>query len=236
MANNNLNQTYLVATIRPWNIEIFHTRVTHFPGTWHLVTDPTQLTVDRVNEMKPRYIFFPHWSDRVPEEILNGAECVCFHETDLPYGRGGSPIQNLIARGHRETQITALRMVTELDAGPVYLKRPLRLDGSAREIFTRASRTVAEMMKEIAHTQPVPMPQEGTPTVFKRRTPKESEIHNGLASLEQIYDHIRMLDAPEYPAAFTDIHGFHLRFHNAAIDRRTGEVTATVSITRKEPS
>lgn len=30
---------------------------------------------------------------------------------------GGAPLQNLIQRGHRDTMLTALRMVREMDAG-----------------------------------------------------------------------------------------------------------------------
>jgi len=54
--------------------------------------------------------------------------------TYMPYGRGGSPLQNLIVRGYRHTKLTALRMVEEFDAGPVYLKEDLCLEGNAEEI------------------------------------------------------------------------------------------------------
>ncbi len=56
--------------------------------------------------------------------------------TDLPYGRGGSPLQNLIQRGHTSTMLTALRCGAGLDTGDVYLKQPLSLHGSAEEIFS----------------------------------------------------------------------------------------------------
>ena len=48
-------------------------------------------------------------------------------------------MQNLIAQGHRETVITALKMDNQLDAGSIYMKRPLSLEGLAEEIFIRAS-------------------------------------------------------------------------------------------------
>ena len=67
------------------------------------------------------------------KEIIKRFECVCFHMADVPYGRGGSPLQNLIARGHRETKLTALRMVEDFDAGPVYSKMPLCLYHELRE-------------------------------------------------------------------------------------------------------
>ena len=58
--------------------------------------------------------------------------CVCFHMTAVPYGRGGSPLQNLIIQGFSSTLITALKMVKELDAGGVYTKRTRSLRLSAR--------------------------------------------------------------------------------------------------------
>lgn len=223
---------YMVVTVRPWNIRVFHDTITHYPGEWHLVSDPGELSADRVRELKPKYIFFPHWSHIVPGEILDLAACVCFHETDLPYGRGGSPIQNLIARGHRETVITAIRMTEALDAGPVYLKRPLSLEGLAEEIFIRASRIVAEMIKVIITENPDPREQAGEPTVFKRRRPAQSRIDDGVNTLEELFDHIRMLDAEGYPRAFLESGGFRYEISRPAL--RTGEIRADLRITRVE--
>ena len=41
--------------------------------------------------------------------------------TDLPFGRGGSPLQNLIVRGYKETMLSAIKCVGEVDAGPIYI-------------------------------------------------------------------------------------------------------------------
>ena len=226
------NRVYVVATLKPWNIQAYHRTLKHLPGRWHLVTDPAQLTVERVRSLAPRYIFFPHWSEIVPAEILALTECVCFHETDLPFGRGGSPIQNLIERGQRETVITALRMVEELDAGPVYMKQPLSLEGGGEEVYLRAASLVAEMIAEMIEQEPEPLEQVGEPVVFQRRTPQQSEVPSEMKGLEQLFDHIRMLDAEGYPkACFT--HG-HYRFELSRPALKTGEIVADVRITRIE--
>jgi methionyl-tRNA formyltransferase len=75
--------------------------------------------------------------------------CVVFHMTDVPFGRGGSPLQNLIARGIYETRLSALRCEAEVDAGTVYLKRSLSLHGLGEEIFMRAADAMAPMISEI---------------------------------------------------------------------------------------
>lgn len=46
--------------------------------------------------LSPDWIFFPHWSYLIPAEVYENFRCVIFHMTDLPFGRGGSPLQNLI--------------------------------------------------------------------------------------------------------------------------------------------
>ena len=49
---------------------------------------------------------------------------IVFHTAPLPYGRGGSPIQNLIVRGHiSPAPVCALKMVSGLDEGPIYDKQ-----------------------------------------------------------------------------------------------------------------
>ena len=40
-------------------------------------------------------------------------------------------------------------MTDELDAGPIYLKKPLKLNGSAQQIYERASKKVFKMINII---------------------------------------------------------------------------------------
>ena len=103
-------------------------------GQWEWVTTPNELR-DAVARLTPRYIFFLHWNWKVSAEIWSRYECVCFHMTDVPYGRSGSPLQNLIVEGHAETQLSALRLIEEMDAGRVYAERPMSLAGRAENIY-----------------------------------------------------------------------------------------------------
>ncbi len=222
----------MIATIHPWNVQRFMEYRGRLPGEWHLVLSPKDLTAARVAAIKPRYLFFPHWSWKVPREVFEQTESILFHMTDLPYGRGGSPLQNLIVRGHQETVISAVRMTEELDAGPIYMKRPLDLGGSALEIFERASSIIFEMIEEIVQTNPVPLEQQGTPTYFKRRTPDMSRLPENISSLEQLYDHIRMLDAPGYPQAFLDQKNYRIEFSKTTL--KDGQLEAKARISMKD--
>ncbi len=136
--------------------------------------------------------------------------------TDLPFGRGGSPLQNLIVKGFQDTVLTALKMETGIDTGPVYYKNPLSLKGSAKEIYKRASDLSWRMIANFVSDNPDSTPQEGEVVNFKRRTPNQSLIPDGL-SLNEIHDYIRMLDAPGYPKAFIKDNGYHLEFRDAEL-------------------
>lgn len=231
MGNKEMDSTYLVVGNRPWNHRVFDDVVSRYPGQWHFVGSFEQLTLEAVQALNPRFIFFLHWSRKVPDEIVDNYECVCFHMTDVPYGRGGSPLQNLIARGHSTTKLTALRMTRDFDAGPVYLKDDLCLEGSAEEIYLRATYLSSQMIERIIHEQPQPVHQTGEVVVFRRRKPHESEIPQAV-TLEALYDFIRMLDADGYPRAFMNYKGFRCEFSRAAL--REGRIVADVMITPVE--
>lgn len=61
------NKTYIVATIRPWNINAYKEIIVNYPGNWHLLTKPEELTKELIQRLNPRYVFFPHGSYIVPE-------------------------------------------------------------------------------------------------------------------------------------------------------------------------
>jgi methionyl-tRNA formyltransferase len=161
--------------------------------------------------------FFIHWNWFIPKYVYENHLCIGFHMTDLPWGRGGSPLQNLISRGFSSTILTAFRITGEMDTGPIILKRELSLHGRAVEIYERMSSLAAEMISEILSDGFQEVPQFGVPVYFQRRNPEESAIPT-LLSLKQIYDFIRMLDAPTYPQAFLDFNGFRFEFNKPVMD------------------
>ena len=224
-------QRYIVAGAKPWNRRVYDEVITHYPGDWKYVGDRDELTPDTVRDFDPQYIFFLHWSWKVPAEIFENYECVGFHMADLPVGRGGSPLQNMIVEGNRRTKLSALRMVEQFDAGPVYLKEELSLEGLAEEIYIRASRLAAEMIRRIIQEGIEPLPQTGEPTVFPRRKPHQSEILVS-GSLLHLFDFVRMLDADGYPKAFLNHQGFRFEFSRPAL--RDGRIVADVAITRTQ--
>lgn len=218
---------YIIATIKSWNISNFNKIKKQYSEHEFLLIEKREtLNTEFLKAYRPDYIFFPHWSWIIPKEIYEQYNCVVFHMTDLPFGRGGSPLQNLLVRGIYDTKISAIRVRAGVDTGPVYLKEPVDIsDGSADEIFKRVSDIIfKKMIPRFLTGDLFPVEQSGKIVSFKRRQPAQSEIPDGL-SQRQIYDYIRMLDGEGYPAAFKKYDKGTVYFTNANF--KDGIVTAT---------
>ncbi len=222
---------FLLVTEKKWHLSLFRSLKEDSGHTWHLINSLEEFTQRKIEEINPDIIFIPHWSHIIPKEIYGNFECIVFHMTDLPYGRGGSPLQNLIARGHETTKISALKVNKGIDTGDIYLKRELILLGTAEEIFIRASKIIFDMIFEIIIKDIKPVVQEGHITNFKRRKPQEGNLLE-LNDLEEIFNYIRMLDAEGYPNAYLEFGNFRLEFSRATL-KSNNSILADVRITKK---
>jgi methionyl-tRNA formyltransferase len=227
------SMTYIVLGSKSWNRRVFEKRIRILPGVWHFISKPEEFDIEKIRSLSPSALFFLHWSWKVPADIVKEFDCICFHMTDLPYGRGGSPLQNLILRGHSETKLSALKMTEGFDEGPVYLKATISLDGTAEEILTRASFLSASMIETIIKEHPTPLPQVGEPVVFRRRKADESLIPR-TESIEKLHDFIRMLDGEGYPPAFLVNDGYRYELRRSVL--MGGSITAEVVIKKDEAS
>ncbi|TDP53099.1 methionyl-tRNA formyltransferase [Bacteriovorax stolpii] len=220
---------YAIAMSKIWDSELVGRIEKKIGQSLVVITRPEELTKENLAANNVKKIFFPHWSHIIKPDIHDSFECVIFHMTDLPFGRGGSPLQNLISRGIYKTKISALKCSLGVDTGPVYLKKDLNLDGTAQEIFARATGIIETMIMEILEKNPVPVEQTGEVTTFKRRKPEDSNLVL-CESLTAIYDYIRMLDAEGYPKAYLEVNGVKYEFTGARFDGES--IVAQVRITK----
>lgn len=222
---------YIIATIKTWNYKNFYNIKKKIPGNWFLIKSNRDLTYKKIKKINPKYIFFPHWSHKVDSKIVNEFECVCFHETNLPFGRGGSPIQNLILKKIKKTKVTAFKMDKGIDTGPIYYKNKLSLNGTTEDILKRSSKIIFNIIKIMCKKKIIPKEQKGKVTYFKRRKPSDSQIPISLNNIDKFYDYIRMLDAEGYPNAYIQ-HGKHyIKFKGAKLKKNC--IYAKVEIKKK---
>jgi len=219
----------IIATIKPWNINFFKNHIKKLPGQWVLISEKKDLNLKKIRKLDPDKIFFIHWSWIVSKKILKNFNCISFHMTDLPKGRGGSPLQNLILRKKFFTKVTAFKMTSLLDYGPIYYKKNLSLKGSALEIYNRSVKICYDLIGLIIKHNPKGNTPKLKKIEFKRLNYKDNEIKlNNNNKISEIYDKIRMVDAPTYKKAYIKINQFFIELSNAEIKK--GILKATCKI------
>lgn len=225
-------KNYIIVSEKSWNLILIERLSKQTKYNWILISSKDEFNFENLKKINPEKIFIPHWSHIIPLNIFNFFECIVFHMTDLPFGRGGSPLQNLILLGLKKTKISALKVNKFVDSGDIYLKKELSLNGKAQQIYKRANDIIFKMILEIVKENPLPKKQQGEPTFFKRRKPYMSNIKN-LNNLEKAYDFIRMLDADGYPRAFLETDFFRFEFSDAELNDDKNNIKANVRIIKK---
>ena len=100
-----------------------------------------------IKKINPKIIFFIHWSKKIERRIFENFLCIQFHCSDLPKFRGGSPVQNQILKGLKNTKLTAFKVNNKLDSGDYCFKKNLSLKGSASQIYERLEKCAFNIIK-----------------------------------------------------------------------------------------
>ena len=217
----------LLLTNKSYHINDFHLIDKNLYNDLLYIDNRESFTIEKIKQFQPDYIFVLHWSHIIKEEVFSNYETVIFHMTDLPFGRGGSPLQNLIVRGLTKSKMSALKCEKGIDSGDIYFKEDISLEGTAQEILQRNSKVIMKMINKILKEKPVPYPQEGEVSTFNRRTPEDGNLKE-IESINSIYDYIRMLDGEGYPPAFLEYQNIKYEFTQARMNN--GNITARVNI------
>ena len=146
-------------------------------------------------DVNPDWIFFFHWSYIVSENVWKNFNCVTFHTSNLPYDRGGSPIQNQILKGVKNSIVNAIKMSGDVDAGPIYCSKPVTLQGSLTDIWLAIADQTKILIRDCIVNDLKPTPQEASDINSNKRRKTSSIPVNSLSEIIEFYDHIRMLDA-----------------------------------------
>ncbi len=191
---------------RSWAIEIYESiSKTFYQNEYLKIYSASDFNESRLDSFGPDLILFYGWSKIIPERIVSQYTCLMLHPSPLPRYRGGSPIQNQIIRGEKDSAVTIFIMDEGIDTGDIVGQEKMSLSGEIDDIFKRMTEigtTLTERFLEGNYSITKQNSQEST--YFTRRKPAQSEI-----TIEEliespghyIFNKIRMLTGP-YPPAF----------------------------------
>jgi methionyl-tRNA formyltransferase len=129
------------------------------------------------------------------------------HESDLPKGRGWSPLTWQILDGADHIPVTLIEAADDVDSGPVYAQCWISFEGHELIDELRAAQSEAThalcraFVDEYPHSLAQGRMQTGTATYFPRRRPADSELDPDR-TLSAQFDLLRVADNLRYPAFF----------------------------------
>lgn len=140
-----------------------------------------------------------------PSVLAKNHRNLVVHASDLPKGRGFSPLSWMIIEGHNDIPVCLLEAIDDVDSGPIVYHDLLSLEG--HELIDELQQHLGAMQVHLcqrflkAAEPPTGHPQQGEPSYYDRRFPADSRL-----ALEDTFantfDLLRTVDNEKYPAFF----------------------------------
>ena len=129
------------------------------------------------------------------------------HASDLPAGKGWSPLTWQILEGKNQIPVSLFEADDSVDSGPIYAQRHINFEG--HELIDSLRNKLAETTYELCswfvaeypRSSAQPKMQNGTESFYSRRGPKDSQLDVNKTIAEQ-FNLLRIVDNQAYPAFF----------------------------------
>jgi methionyl-tRNA formyltransferase len=105
---------------------------------------------------EPEVVAVSAYGALVKEPLLSDHELLNVHPSLLPRWRGAAPVERAIEAGDEETGVSIMRLVAELDAGPVAVQRAeaIRPDDDFGSLSERLAALGGELLVEVLDGEP----------------------------------------------------------------------------------
>lgn len=157
------------------------------------------------DDVKKGDLLFLLACEKIFKKLNYNSHNLVIHESDLPRGKGWSPLTWQVLEGKKRIPITLFEAVESVDAGDIYIQDYIELFGD--ELLTEIKhqqglKTVDLILRFIRNKTEIPAKkQKGKSTFYAKRGPKDSklDIHK---SIDEQFNLLRIVDNERYPAFF----------------------------------
>ena len=179
--------------------------------------------VQRLADLKPDVCAVVAYGRILPQRVLDipTKGCINIHTSLLPQYRGSAPYQWAVLDGLKETGVSSMYLVREMDAGDIIdvAKTPIGENETAGELLDRLadlgadllSKTLGRMAEgDVPATAQDPETVSFAPMLDKSMCPIDWE-----KSAQRIHDQVRGLHP--WPIATTELGGTKFKFHQTVL-------------------
>ena len=130
----------------------------------------------------------------IPKVLLDRALWLNVHPSLLPRWRGAAPVERALMAGDEETGVTIIKLVEELDAGPIAAQTRFAVapDADAGSVYARAGSAAAALLDDVL-SNPTFTPQPEHGVIYAHKIgPEDRELDLG-APPGEIVNRVRAL-------------------------------------------
>ena len=141
--------------------------------------------INHIKELKPDLVVVVAYGKILPTELLNlnNILFVNVHASLLPKWRGAAPIQRAIMNMDAETGISIMKIIPELDAGPVMLQESIKISQEisyqdlSKKMSTMGAKLILDAIKLIENNKANFIEQRASEATYAKKVEKkESKI------------------------------------------------------------
>jgi methionyl-tRNA formyltransferase len=181
--------------------------------------------VGALRELAPDISVVVAYGHILPQDVISlpPRGTLNIHASLLPRWRGAAPIQAAILAGDAESGVSIMRMVPQLDAGPVLLqaRTPILGDETGGELAVRLSElgalAIVEALTLASLGDAVGTPQDEAGVTYAGKIHREQARIDWAKPAEEVARVIRAFDP--VPGAFSTLRGSEVKLFGARIAR-----------------
>ena len=195
-------------------------------------------TVEQLRALRPDVAAVVAYGRILPQRVLDIAPkgFINIHASLLPQYRGSAPYQWAVLDGQKETGVTAMYLIREMDAGDIIdaVKTPIAPDETAGELLDRLavlgagllSKTLGRIeMGGVTQTKQDESRVSYAPMLDKSMCPIDWN-----RTAQQVHDHVRGLHP--WPVATMELNGQHFKVHATRIVAGSGKPGQILGLTK----
>jgi len=120
-----------------------------------------EAAVARIAAVQPRAVVLCAFGALVKEPLLSDYDILNVHPSLLPRWRGAAPVERAMMAGDAQTGVSIMRLVADLDAGPVYaqMPEPILPTDTYASLAARLEDISVKLLEQVLETAPAPEPQ-----------------------------------------------------------------------------
>jgi methionyl-tRNA formyltransferase len=169
--------------------------------------------VQKMNELEADLGVVAAYGKIIPDPVITSARLgmINVHASLLPRYRGAAPVHRAVVAGETETGVTIMRLVRELDAGPMLARqvRPIGPDETSealeRDLAEIGATLLVTVVDELSAGRAAEVEQDHSGATFAPRLGKEEGLIDWGLPAAAIHNRVRGL--LPWPRAYTYLEG-----------------------------